>query len=307
MAEANNPTTTPGPRKRSRWLRALAFLFVVFIVVLVAVYFVVTSSGFVQKRVLPRVSEALNAEVTVSSAEVHPFSQIVLHDLKVQHTNQPVIFTASGVRLDYSLFDILGGNIHVKQIRVTSPVIQIVENPDGTSNLDALLKGVKKAQGTNGTSKATKSKPPRIDVGEVLISNASVMRIQNHKNGTRDLQELTNVDITVTGVKNGAAGKLQFATIIRVENNPPAPAMYGLLQAKVAGSFNFALGADLNPASIPGRCAAGYFAGGGVVQRVRKADGDVALRLFAAGNQGGGFEFSEGWRSVGRVARERAL
>ena len=79
MADATNPPTPPGPRKRARWPRALLFLLGVFVVVLVVVYFVVTSSAFLQKRILPRVSESLNADVTVSSAELHPFSQVVLH------------------------------------------------------------------------------------------------------------------------------------------------------------------------------------------------------------------------------------
>ena len=252
MAEVTNPPTTPGPRKRARWPRALAFLLVVFVVVLVVVYFVVTSSAFLQKRVLPRVSESLNADVTVSSAELHPFSQVVLHDVKVQSTNRPALLTAHEVRLRYSLWDIIGGNIHVDEVSSVSPTIQVVQNDDGTSNLDPLLKSL------NGKAKSEKAesgkgaKPLRVDVRKVTISNASVLRIQNHKNGTRDLVELTNVDVTITGVKNGGAGKAQFATIIRDENNPPAPAMYGLLQAKVDGSFNFALGDDLNPTSILG-------------------------------------------------------
>lgn len=252
MADANNPPTTPAPRKRGRWLRALGFLFALFIVVLVVVYFVVTSSEFVRNTLLPRVSKSLNAEVTVSSAEVHPFSQIVLHDVKVQSTNRPTLLTAREVRLRYSLFDIIGGNIHVDELAMTSPTIQVVQNDDGTSNLDPLMNSLKGKAKSEKAESGKGSKPLMVDVRKVTISNGSVLRIQNHKIGTRDLVALTNVDVTITGVKNGEAGKAQFAAIIRDENNPPAPAMYGLLQAKVDGSFNFALGADLNPTSILG-------------------------------------------------------
>src|SRR5882724_10504230 len=256
MADATiaAPTPTPGPCKRSRWLRALAFLFGFFIVLLVAVYFVVTSSAFLQNTVLPRVSKSLAAEVTVSSAEVHPFSQIVLHDLKVQSTNQPTLLTAREVRLRFSLFDVIGGNFHADEIAISSPTIQVVTNADGTSNLDPLMNSLKKSAAgkPKAAAKASKSKSLKVDIRKVTISNASVLRIQNHKNGTRDLAELTNVDVTITGVKNGEAGKVQFAAIIRDENNPPAPAMYGLLQAKVDGSFNFALGQDLSLGPILG-------------------------------------------------------
>jgi hypothetical protein len=64
--------------------------------------------------------------------------------------------------------------------------------------------------------------------------------------------ELTNVGVTLTGLKNGEAGKLEFSAILRDENNPPAPAMYGLLQAKVDGSFNFSFTQDLKPNTVLG-------------------------------------------------------
>jgi hypothetical protein len=254
MADATMaaPTPTPGPRKRGRWLRALAFLFGLFIVLLVTVYFVVTSSAFLQNTVLPRVSKSLGADVTVSSAEVHPFSQIVLHDLKVQSTNQPTLLTAREIRLRFSLFDVIGGNFHADEITIASPTLQIVTNADGTSNLDPLMDSLKKSAAGKPKAAGKASRPLKVDIRKVTISNASVLRIQNHKNGTRDLAELTNVDVTITGVKNGEGGKVQFAAIIRDENNPPAPAMYGLLQAKVDGSFNFRLEQDLNPGPILG-------------------------------------------------------
>ena len=104
----------------------------------------VTSSAFFQRQILPRVSKSLNAEVTVSSAEVHPFSRVVLHDLKVQppkrSTNEPPLLTAPEARVSYSLMDIIGGNIRVDELTIVSPTIALVEYPDGTSNLDPLKK-----------------------------------------------------------------------------------------------------------------------------------------------------------------------
>ena len=252
MADEKSPEPKPGPRKRFHWLRFLLWLVVAFVVILVVVYFVATSSGFLKSSILPRVSRSIHANVTVSSAEIHPFSLVVLHDLKVQPTNQPAILTAQEVRLKYSLLDIISGNIRVDEVSMASPVIQVVENPDGTSNLDPLLKseqkpGEKKAQAPGKASKASK-----VDIRRLTISNASVLRIQIHPNGTRDLVELTNVNVTLTGVKNGSAGKLELSALVRDENNPPAPAMYGLLQAKVDGAFNFTLTPELKAGSVLG-------------------------------------------------------
>jgi len=247
MADVKSSGEKPAPRKRGGWLRVLLWLLAIIVVLLVVVYFVVTSSSFVQRQILPRVSDSLNANVTVSSAEIHPFSHVVLHDLKVQPRNQPTnsppLLTAPNVSLSYSLMDIIGGNIHVDELTISSPTITVVKNPDGSSNLDGFPKSEKK-QGS--------SKPLKLDVRKVTISNASVSMIQNQKNGTRDLTAVTNLDVSLTGLKNGDAGKLQFSAIVRDENNPPAPAMYGLLQAKVDGSFNFSFTPDLKPNTVLG-------------------------------------------------------
>ena len=252
MADVTSPAPEQRPRKRGSWLRALAFLLALFLVLLVVVYFVATSSEFFQRQVLPRVSKSLNAEVTVSSAEIHPFSQVILHDLKIQPTNEPTLLMAREARVSYSLWDIIGGNIHVGELKIASPVIQVVQNPDGSSNLDPLLKA-QAGKAESGKAESGKgAKPLRVEVRKVTITDASVSRIQRHENGTRDLVELTNVSVTLTGLKNGGTGKVEFSAILRDENNPPAPAMYGLLLAKVDGSFNFSLTPELKPNTVLG-------------------------------------------------------
>jgi hypothetical protein len=273
MADAITTVPKPGPRKRGSWLRIILGVLVVLVVLLVTVYFVVTSSAFLQKQILPRVSRAINARVTVSSADIHPFSEIILHDLKIQATNQAPVLVAHEARVRYSLLDILGGNIHVDEIALVSPTIQEVENPDGTSNLDPLLKSQEKSAGKKASQPGKASKPMKVDIRKVTISNASVLRIQNHQAGTRDLVQLTNVSVTLTGVKNGEPGKVEFAAIFRDENNPPAPAMYGLLEAKMDGSFHFALTPDLKPASILGDAHLEISQAGGSFSDFAKLDG----------------------------------
>src|SRR5512137_1426748 len=107
---------SPAPRKRRGWLRAIAWVFGILIVLLVVVYFVATSSGFFKGVILPRVGKAMNAQVTVSSASISPFKQVVLRDLKVQTTGAEPLVSATEVRLRYSLMDIIGGNIRVDEI-----------------------------------------------------------------------------------------------------------------------------------------------------------------------------------------------
>lgn len=252
MADTTAGSKTPRPRKRHHWLRVLGWVIGALIVLAVVLYFVVTSSAFLKSEILPRVSGSIHANVTISSAAIHPFSEIVLHDFKIQPTNQPAIVTAPEVRVRYSLFDILGGNIQVDKIALVSPVVQIVQNADGTSNLDPLTKAQRKRAEQKPKQPVKPSKPTQIDIRKLTLTDATFRKVQNHEGGTRDLLEITNLNLTVANVKNGDSGKLEFSAVIRDENNPPAPAMYGLLLATVNGSFNFSLTPDLKPGTIVG-------------------------------------------------------
>jgi len=241
------------PKKRRRWLRWLAWSTAVLLVLLVAAYFVATSSAFLKAVILPRASRALNASITVSDASIHPFSGIILRDLKVQPNGQQPLVTASEVRVSYHLFDILGGNLHVDEIALVSPTVELVENPDGSSNLGPILKALqsKPAAEKKPAVAAGVSKPPQINLGRLMLSNATILQIKNYADGHSDLIGLTNVNVTLTNLKNGQTAKLELAADIRVENNS-ATNSNGLLLASLKGSFSCSFDPDLKPGSASG-------------------------------------------------------
>src|SRR5882762_223959 len=107
---ADNKMETKAP-KRGRWLRRLVVAAAVLVVLLVAFYFVATSSGFVKGVIVPRVGHAMNAEISVGDAQVSPFSKVILHDVKVTPEGAEPLFTATQVRLRYTLFSIIRGKI----------------------------------------------------------------------------------------------------------------------------------------------------------------------------------------------------
>src|SRR5215472_14588982 len=139
MTDTTTPSSTP--QKRRSWLRVIGVIFGILVVLIVVAYFVGTSSAFFKGVILPKASAALNADITVSEASISPFHEVVLKDFKIQTTGSEPLVTAPEVRLRYSLTDIIGGNIHVDEITLSSPTVTLVENPDKTSNLDPILKG----------------------------------------------------------------------------------------------------------------------------------------------------------------------
>lgn len=238
------------PRRRSVG-RTLIIIAGVLLVLVVALYFVGTSGAFFKGVILPRVGAALNADVTVADAAISPFSTVSLRDLKVQPKGGEPVFTAREIRARYSLMSILGGKIVVTEAVVESPVISVIQNADGTSNLDALLKTPAKAEKPAAPA-AAKSSPPQVDVKLVALNNATVRLVKNHKSGGRDLTEITGLNFSARDIKNGSSGKIELAAALAMDKAAQASAPAGSFRAKVGGSFTFDLLADLQPASIKG-------------------------------------------------------
>src|ERR1043165_9872953 len=170
------------PRKR-RGLRVLGVLCGVLVLLLVVAWFVGTSEGFLKSVILPRVSKAMNATVTVEHASISPFSHVRFQNLKVVTTGTEPLLSAQDVNARYSLMKIIGGNIVVQEVEIASPIIQIVQNADGSSNLDPLTQGKKEHK----KEESKPSKPPKVDIQKFVLSNATLRQIKNHKDGGRDV------------------------------------------------------------------------------------------------------------------------
>src|SRR2546421_3840050 len=125
---ANATPESSQPVKRRSWKRRLTRFGAGLLLLLIVAYFIATSAPFFKGVILPRVGKALNAEVTVGDASLSPFSQVVLRQLKVKTTGTEPLLQANEVRLRYSLWSIIGGNIKVDEVTLDSPAFHIVQN-----------------------------------------------------------------------------------------------------------------------------------------------------------------------------------
>jgi hypothetical protein len=249
MSEPKIKSDSP---KRGGWLRKLVWLGGAFVVLLVAFYFVATSAAFFKSVILPKVGKTLGGDVTVADAQISPFSRVVLRDLKVQPRGGEPLLTVREVRASYSLWSIIGGKIVVHEVVIESPVVTVIENADGSGNLDALLKAQSKEKKPESTKVSSPSKPAQVDIKKIALNNATVRLVKNYKSGARDMTEVTGLNFTVSDLKNGQSGKIELAAALAMEKAAQPTAAAGALQAKLIGGFDFALTPDLKPASAKG-------------------------------------------------------
>ncbi len=253
MATIDSLTVERRRSWRRRVLPLALWIAVVLVILTLAAYLVVTSSGFVKRFILPRLSTALHANVTVTDISVHPFSQILARGLKVQVPGQEPLLTAPEIRASYSLWSILRGNLRASEIALVSPTFTLVENPDGSRNIDAVLQALRGKPSEAAPPQPAKSaKPRQIDLGKLTVSKATFLKVKIYPGNRRDSLEVADLNLKLTNVKNGRSGAFQFGAYLQMQNNPPT-GQASHLQGAVSGSFNFTLDVDLKPAPVTGQ------------------------------------------------------
>jgi hypothetical protein len=234
--------------ERGSVLRKLLYVLGALVALVVVAYFVLTSAAFFKGVILPKVGAGVNSEVTVADASISPFSQVTLRDLKVTPKGAETLLTIGEVRLRYSLMSLLGGKIVVDELAVDGPAVNVVNNADGTSNLDPLLKATKSTSTSTPASPAA-AKPLVLDIKSVTVKNASVKQTVKFKDGGQQVMEIANGQLTLAGLKNDAAAKFDLGADLKLATSSPTNAT---LAAKLDAHFTINLGADAMPKTVNG-------------------------------------------------------
>jgi hypothetical protein len=223
---------------------------IIFLVLLLVLYLVATSAAFLRSVILPRVGKSMNSTITVGDASISPFSRVVLKDLKVTPYGKETLLTAQEVRLHYSLFKIIGGNIKVDEVAIVSPVVEVITAADGSSNLDPILAS-QKDEGAKEDEEEKKGEAPKVDLKKFALNNATVRTVQHHANGQRNTTEISNVNVTLDDLRNGGTAKMAVGADVKMANNPP-DGKANSLAGKLSGNWTIAFSPELKPATVQG-------------------------------------------------------
>jgi len=250
MAEFKSKSKLPEP---GRWGRRLGISIAVLVALLLVLYFVGTSSAFVKKVIVPQAGKALNADISLSSAQVSPFSKVILREVKITPKGAETLLTADEIIARFSLWSIIRGTIAVEAVAVVAPVITVVENADGTRNIDPLLKA--QAQKPKQEQvEAESGQPLQVDIKSVTIKNATLRYLKRNKDG-QDTVELSSANLALTDLKNAGTGKLDLSAALALDRKSPEAAARATAQALLTAGFAFDLNKDLRPGAIKGNAS----------------------------------------------------
>lgn len=245
------------------------FIFLgVVVVLLIAAYFVVTSSGFIKAVVLPRVGAALNAEVRAETVTLSPFSSVELRNVTVVPNGSEQLASADLARVRYDLWAMMRGNMNIDEILLSNPTVTVVRKADGTSNLDPILTRMNE-QSRSQTSKKPSDEPVRLDLKSLRVENGTLSYRAAASDGSEMTAQVIRFALTVRDIRNGGQGRIEYGAGLRFDQRPsntPGGTGLGTIQGQVDGAYDVAFSPSLAPVNAAGRAevqikeAAGTFA-----------------------------------------------
>ena len=244
-------------------MKKLSVIVSVLVALLLVVYFVATSSGFLKSMILPRIGEALNARVDAESISLSPFSSVEIRKLTVVPNGAEPLGAVDVARVRYSLTAILGGRIAIDEIVLGSPSVSLVQKADGTSNLDPILKRFAEASAKPPAPSAP-GKPVQLDLKSFRVENATFTFRSAAKDGSSMAADIQGLTLSALDLKNGGKGRLEMAAGLKFEQRAPAPgAATNTLQASLKGALEVTLSQELAPSAIGGKVEAQLQQAGG--------------------------------------------
>src|SRR5262245_61625084 len=144
------------------------------------------------------------------------------------------------------------GKIAVDQVLIDTPTITLVNNADGASNLDPLMKGQeKKPEAAKAPSAEKPSAPPNIDIKSIVMKNGTIRQTTMLKGGGQTVRELTGANLNLADVRNDYSGKLDFTSSLGLKNSGVTNS--GNLAGMIESHNTFSFTKDFKPASLNGK------------------------------------------------------
>lgn len=157
---------------------------------------VIISPEMVKNTVLPKVSTAINRQVTLGDVSISIFTGIRLRDLTVLEKDGGVFLKAGAMRLSYQFWPLLSGRVVVDEVTLERPEVRVVRNADGTFNFSDLMR--KKIEQPEAPREKT---PLNLSVSDVSVKEGKVA-FDDRKGvaGAPFIMEISGIEVTASDV-----------------------------------------------------------------------------------------------------------
>jgi len=180
-------------RKFPFFRRAAVTLFLLLLLPGVGVY-VVTRPVFLKSVVLPRVSEAMDADISVDTLHLRPLSRLFIKELRFRSRNGETDLDLREMTVSYDLMKILRGALHVEKLELVGPKI-IHRVPE---TVDARPPATPPSKPAETPATPVESTPPRPHIGEIVIRDGD-FRLEQQG----DVFEVTGLDVSLRNLIPG--------------------------------------------------------------------------------------------------------
>ena len=253
-------------RRGLSWPKRLGIVAASVVVVLAGLYFVITSGWFVKSFVLPRVGTAMHATMEAGDVSLSPLSGAEIHQFTLRTTGTEPVVKIQELKVAYRLGAMMGGSIEVPEFSLVGPEVDIIIQPDGKSNLDALM--ATNSQTTASTKSS--SKPLLVEIVKAALTKGKVRLTQLQADGGKQVIEINNLEFSAQDVKNAKAGKMSLSLDLS-QTRTPKPGSTNVpdgLQASLRGNFDFQLDQQLLPSQVKGELRLAVTQGKGLYQEL---------------------------------------
>ncbi len=137
----------PQPRKRSRfrWVWRGGLIAVALIVVVLAALPSMISDGWLKAKLTGAVSEQMNGSLSIDRLSVGWFSTPAIEAVAIKDADGNTIASVASITADATLWSLATGGRNLGVIAIDQPTADIVQNADGTTNLQVALGDLLKA------------------------------------------------------------------------------------------------------------------------------------------------------------------
>ena len=153
-----------------------------FLISIFSILLIYTIIGFIAipKIAKPQIEKIINENITqtatIQRIKFNPFLlNFSIDNLKIANDNQEVTFSLKNVTLDFSLLKSIDKkHINFKILKIVEPYINIVENPDGSFNLEKLVKTSPKEEEKIVEKSSEEQSDIKFQIMKTVIANAKI-------------------------------------------------------------------------------------------------------------------------------------